>query len=95
MVSCLMGDSTALASAIVRCCLRKNPEGMYDEESLMTYGAVPPDVLSFSTSNGDNDAEQGDGGIDNLNDVSDEPQGNEQKGKLIYFTEEEKGDAPH
>ena len=25
MVSCLMGDSTALASAIVRCCLRDNP----------------------------------------------------------------------
>ena len=24
MVSCLMGDSTALASAIVRCCLRKS-----------------------------------------------------------------------
>jgi len=24
MVSCLMGDSTALASAIVRCCLKKN-----------------------------------------------------------------------
>ena len=24
MVSCLMGDSTALASAIVRCCLRYN-----------------------------------------------------------------------
>lgn len=24
MVSCLMGDSTALASAIVRCCHRKN-----------------------------------------------------------------------
>lgn len=23
MVSCLMGDSTALASAIVRCCLRQ------------------------------------------------------------------------
>lgn len=25
MVSCLMGDSTALASAIVRCCLRNIP----------------------------------------------------------------------
>ena len=24
MVSCLMGDSTALASAIVRCCLKKH-----------------------------------------------------------------------
>lgn len=24
MVSCLMGDSTALASAIVRCCLKKS-----------------------------------------------------------------------
>ena len=26
MVSCLMGDSTALASAIVRCCLNICPE---------------------------------------------------------------------
>ena len=26
MVSCLMGDSTALASAIVRCCLRSMPD---------------------------------------------------------------------
>lgn len=25
MVSCLMGDSTALASAIVRCCLKNIP----------------------------------------------------------------------
>ena len=28
MVSCLMGDSTALASAIVRCCLKKQYELM-------------------------------------------------------------------
>lgn len=102
------GDDELMANLFIRAdigkfnigetyCLlfRKNPEEMYNEESLMTYGAVPPDVLSFSTTNGDNDAEQGDGGIDNLNDISDEPQGNEQKGKLIYFTEEEKGDAPH
>ena len=27
MVSCLMGDSTALASAIVRCCLNKADTG--------------------------------------------------------------------
>ena len=27
MVSCLMGDSTALASAIVRCCLRIGGDG--------------------------------------------------------------------
>ena len=26
MVSCLMGDSTALASAIVRCCLNIEPK---------------------------------------------------------------------
>lgn len=29
MVSCLMGDSTALASAIVRCCLRINAAKAY------------------------------------------------------------------
>lgn len=28
MVSCLMGDSTALASAIVRCCLRIRPRAI-------------------------------------------------------------------
>lgn len=27
MVSCLMGDSTALASAIVRCCPKTEPKG--------------------------------------------------------------------
>ena len=31
MVSCLMGDSTALASAIVRCCLYLN--GLISEEN--------------------------------------------------------------
>ena len=32
MVSCLMGDSTALASAIVRCCLKKFLNHIIQEE---------------------------------------------------------------
>ncbi len=39
MVSCLMGDSTALASAIVRCCLRITQAGAkcYNDTTL-SYG---------------------------------------------------------
>ena len=33
MVSCLMGDSTALASAIVRCCLRSRAMQMLVEQA--------------------------------------------------------------
>jgi len=44
MVSCLMGDSTALASAIVRCCPRllQSPEKLeYIEVLIKTFNSLP------------------------------------------------------
>ena len=41
MVSCLMGDSTALASAIVRCCLKRfqaDAAGSWASEAGQLYG---------------------------------------------------------
>lgn len=43
MVSCLMGDSTALASAIVRCCLIYKQEfGTVESEMLKTASKRMP-----------------------------------------------------
>ena len=44
MVSCLMGDSTALASAIVRCCLKETSEKIFwrfiEKEAFDTFIAI-------------------------------------------------------
>ena len=40
MVSCLMGDSTALASAIVRCCLKKALCGLKPARRLLLIKKV-------------------------------------------------------
>ena len=47
MVSCLMGDSTALASAIVRCCLMFIPENTY------ARNRKNPDAIVYLTTNGE------------------------------------------
>ena len=43
MVSCLMGDSTALASAIVRCCLKKSRQQV--SLDIPDLGCVPVDTV--------------------------------------------------
>ena len=63
MVSCLMGDSTALASAIVRCCLNKMirrflPKGTDFRKVTAAYiqrvetwiNNYPREILGFETS---------------------------------------------
>ena len=47
MVSCLMGDSTALASAIVRCCpnnLQKGAKIMADLQLKITMGDIDVNI---------------------------------------------------
>lgn len=47
MVSCLMGDSTALASAIVRCCLKNGRKNTRDNLPDWKMGIVFPCIKGF------------------------------------------------
>ena len=47
MVSCLMGDSTALASAIVRCCPNSNERGLLPFPVILAATKGDPDAMKI------------------------------------------------